>query len=516
MTTLNLPQASHPEGDLPSVVEAVDDGPVVVDTYAGPVRVEWDPDASVTALGHFAFFVEYLKASGRFDALVADCPLVYTSGNAPRVRDVIGTALLGMLAGHWRYAHLTALRGDSVSAALLGMSRVMSEDAVRRGFAKIDPVAGEAWLHRHLRATVEPLLSEPWILDCDTTVKPLYGHQQGAVVGYNPHKPGRPSHAYHTFQIGGVRLIADVVVKPGNQHSSKDSEPHLWPLLEPLPRAYWPRLVRGDKNWGTERNMMRCEQEGLAYLFKLRLTRGVRQAIEKTMGRVGWVDAGQGWMGHEAPLRLQGWSRSRRVIMLRRRLPQTLAVSGAHADDQSDLFWTDTTPGAAIWEFAVVVSSLDLEIRSLAQLYRDRGDSENPFDELKNQWGWAGFTTADINRCQLMARLNALIYNWWTLYNRLADPDQHHEALTTRSLLLNAVARQTRHAGQTRLTVTSSHGRRKQVKVALQRIAKFLTALIKNAEQLTDAERWALILSYALRKYLGWRTLRPPPTLLPA
>jgi hypothetical protein len=26
-------------------------------------------------------------------------------------------------------------------------------------------------------------------------------------------------------------------------------------------------------------------------------------------------------------------------------------------------------------------------------LYRDRGDCENAFDELKNQWGWGGFTT---------------------------------------------------------------------------------------------------------------------------
>ena len=43
---------------------------------------------------------------------------------------------------------------------------------------------------------MEPLLSEPWILDVDTTVKPLYGHQEGAVVGYNPKKPGRPSHCY--------------------------------------------------------------------------------------------------------------------------------------------------------------------------------------------------------------------------------------------------------------------------------------------------------------------------------
>jgi hypothetical protein len=105
---------------------------MVVDTYAGPVRVEWDSDAAVTALGHFAFFVEYLKLSGRFDALVADCPLIYASGNAPAVRDVIGTAVLGILAGHWRYAHLTALRGASVSPALLGMSRVMSVAVLAR------------------------------------------------------------------------------------------------------------------------------------------------------------------------------------------------------------------------------------------------------------------------------------------------------------------------------------------------------------------------------------------------
>jgi hypothetical protein len=492
------------------------DGPVVVDTYAGPVRVEWDADAAVTPLGHLAFFAEYLKLSGRFEALLADCPLVYTSGNAPAVRDVIGTAVLGILAGHWRYAHLTALRGDAVSAALLGMSRVVSEDAVRRGFAKIDAAAGEAWLHRHLKDTVEPLLSTPWILDCDTTVKPLYGHQEGAAVGYNPHKPGRPSHAYHAFQICGARLALDVVVRPGNEHTSKHSEPHLWELLEPLPRGCWPNFVRGDKNWGNERNMARCEQEGMPYLFKVRLTSGVKRGIEKMMGRGGWVDAGQGWQGHEAQLRLQGWGRSRRVVMLRRRLPQSLAVTVSRDNDQADLFWTGTKSGAEIWEFAVLVTSVDLEIRALAQLYRDRADSENPFDELKNQWGWAGFTTSDLTRCQIMARLIALVYNWWTLYVRLSDPDHHHEALTTRSLLLNAVARQTRHAGQTRLTVTSSHGRREHARMALLRIARFFATLRKTAEQLTDAQRWACILREALQKYLRGQKPRPPPVLLPA
>ncbi|MBF0560847.1 MAG: hypothetical protein HQL37_02290 [Alphaproteobacteria bacterium] len=85
---------------------------------------------------------------------------------------------------------------------------------------------------------------------------------------------------------------------------------------------------------------------------------------------------------------------------------------------------------------------------------------------------------------------------------RLADPDHHREALTSRPLLLHGVARQTRHAGQTRLTVTSCHGRREHVSRALRRISKFFQDLRQIAEQLTVPQRWARILAEALKKYL--------------
>ena len=52
---------------------------------------------------------------------------------------------------------------------------------------------------------------------------------------------------------------------------------------------------------------------------------------------------------------------------------------------------------------------------------------EKVFDELKNQWGWAGFTTRDRERCQITARLIAQVYNWWSLFVRMADPHRHHE-----------------------------------------------------------------------------------------
>ncbi len=69
------------------------------------------------------FVAEELSVSGRFDAVVADCPLFYTSPNAPSKRDAIGTALLTILAGRWRYAHITALRGDIVDRTLPGMGK---------------------------------------------------------------------------------------------------------------------------------------------------------------------------------------------------------------------------------------------------------------------------------------------------------------------------------------------------------------------------------------------------------
>src|SRR6266571_1711847 len=36
------------------------------------------------------------------------------------------------------------------------------------------------------------------------------------------------------------------------------------------------------------------------------------------------------------------------------------------------------------WEYGVLVTSLETEVLTIAQFYRDRGDCENSFDELKN------------------------------------------------------------------------------------------------------------------------------------
>src|SRR4051795_4392032 len=193
-------------------------GASAVDTFGGKVFVRWDPDANVTGLGPVAYFIDFLKTNGLWESWVRDCPLQYKSANAPPKQDILGTVMLSVLAGHKRYAHITTVRSDSVLPQLLGMKRVRSEDAVRRAFQTGEEEPYTVWTRQHLAATYEPLLSEPWILDMDATVKPLYGHQEQAVLGYNPGKPGRPSHVYHCYFIAAIRLVVEVEVQGRESH----------------------------------------------------------------------------------------------------------------------------------------------------------------------------------------------------------------------------------------------------------------------------------------------------------
>ena len=93
---------------------------------------------------------------------------------------------------------------------------------------------------------------------------------------------------------------------------------------------------------------------------------------------------------------------------------------------------------------------------------------------------------------------------------RLADPRQHTEAITSRPLFLHAPARLTRHAGQTRITISHPQAEAAWVERACREIATFFKTLRQTAEQLTPLQRWYRVLSRALVKYLNGRQLHPP------
>ncbi len=510
-------QPTHPEGELSvagkSLESTVRDN--AVDTFGGKCFVRWDPDGAVTAMGPGIYFIEFLKSNGLWQQWVDDCPLHFTSPNAPAKGDVLGTLFLSVLAGQKRYSHVTAIRGDSVMAGLLGMKRIMSQDSVRRAFLKAEADECARWLQTHLDNCYEELLTEKWILDVDGSVKPLYGQQEFAVRGYNPTKQGRPSHVYQTYFIAAIRMVLDVEVQPGNQTASIFAQPGLWAWLDRRPREQWPALIRGDIAWGTEVMMEECEQRQLPYLFKIRQTTNVKKHIAGLFERKDWVPAGGEWQGMYSELRLSGWSKKRRVMVMRRPIRESLVLKTKDAgNNQPSLFaGIELLKSGELFEYAVLVTTLEEEVLGLAQLYRDRAEAENVFDEMKNQWGWTGFTTQDAKRCQILARMVALIYNWWSLYTRLAIPNRHTEATTTRPLMLDGIGRQTKHSNQTTITLTSNHEKAGPLRQALETMSSLLQTLGRTATQFTSRQRWGWLLRFIFRDWL--KNCTPDTSFLP-
>jgi hypothetical protein len=478
-----------------------------IQTVAGKVHMRWDDESAATPMGQLAYFIEFLHLTGLWERWQESCPLEYTSPNAPSKADVLGTWMLSILSGHKRYAHVAAMRCDGVNPGLLGCNKVISEDALRRALTRIPEAGGVAWLDAHLSQSVTPLLDAPWVLDIDTTIKPLYGRQEGALVSYNPHKPGRPSHSYHTYLMAGLRLVLGVEVHDGNAHTAAHSQPGLLHVLDALPADRKPRLVRGDNAFGNDAMMRALEARQQPYLFKLKLTKNTKRYIGRLFRESGWVPASQGWEGKDGELRLTGWASSRRVVVLRRPLAGEVVLQAEHDGQQVLAFVeADRRAGKAItgYEYAVLVTNTAHEVLSLGQLYRDRADAENAFDELKNQWGWGGFTTHDLHRCQLAARSVALVYNWWSLFVRLANPQARREAITSRPWLMTSVGRATSHAGQTTLTLTGLHAEFGKARAALQRVSALLQDwLAKAAEQLPSPTVWSQCCDYLKRVLAG-------------
>lgn len=522
--------STHPKSEADFTTE-IDSKRWPLDTPGGRFFAEWHEDLPVTREGQLIFFFQFLNEGRRWIEFLADTPLQYAGNRGSGARDVFGTLLLSVLNGHYRYAHINSVRGDGVNPGLLGMDKTVSEDTVRRALKRIDAEAGLLWLEKHLIDTIAPALVLPWILDIDTTVKPIYGNQEGAEIGYNPRKPGRPSHSYHSYFVANLRLALGVDVCPGNQSASSKGMPGLWRVLGNLPREKWPTFIRGDCGYGSETVMVECERRALPYLFKLRHTTKVKQLVKTCLhSSDGWIDAGDGWEALEASLKLTGWTRERRVVVVREK-PAQAPEAGVEKtpsrkagksrrrgkDHQSLLLpgeeWSEQ---ASPWsgKISVLVSNLDeaaYPTTSMPRLYRERSDVENNYDELKNQWGWGGYTTKKIGPSQLAATFIAMVYNWWSLYVRFYDSEHHREAVTTRPYLMHGVGRQVQSGGQKTVKISLTLDQSSTLAAAVTLISRRLHRFGLIAERWGTDQRWAYLLTCVLRPWLGGKWLSGVP-----
>jgi len=109
--------------------------------------------------------------------------------------DLLLSAITGITAGVDRLYHLNALRNDAALTKALGLDRLPEETNLRRQLTKSSTKEVERTrqvLSKNLAGANQTDKIVQRGLDIDSTVATVYGKQEGAEVGYNPTKKGRP------------------------------------------------------------------------------------------------------------------------------------------------------------------------------------------------------------------------------------------------------------------------------------------------------------------------------------
>jgi hypothetical protein len=103
-------------------------------------------------------------------------------------------------------------------------------------------------------------------VDLDSTVFCRYGQQQGSLRGYNPHKPGRPSHHRLVAFLAESRRLLWATLRSGNTGSANGSVEFMRQALRVLPPGHGIGLVRADVGFFEKRFLEHLEQGQLPYI----------------------------------------------------------------------------------------------------------------------------------------------------------------------------------------------------------------------------------------------------------
>lgn len=455
-------------------IPAPDD--LTLDTLPGKFTLT-RTDAALTAYGGLVAWSAFLKHLGIIERLAQRCPVSRTSPNAAPVREVLHSFALCALVEGKRFSHVRWLTDDPALATVMNLDRVRGEDALPRLAKGMSVEPMREWMQQP-QTELYAALPERFIADWDSTVNTRYGHQEDAALGYNPHKRGRKSHHPLICVAARTRLCLHLEWRPGDTVSATDWQPAMAKLWShpTLRERLW--LNRGDSGFGQEAVMAWHEQAGEPrpqYLFKLRLTSNVRRAIAK----VPWpLWAGAPTLGcqqiAETTVKLHGWSRERRVIIVR-----TLKPANPTPQDE---FWDHPED-----EVAVYVTNLEKDEarpEQIALLYAKRADTENVFDELKNQWGFRGYCSQRAVVTELAARLVLLTYNLWSLFTRLMGltPGHHSEAVKSRRDFLFLAAQVVESGRQRVVKLAVKAEWWKELKACYERLRTWLVATAPQLE----------------------------------
>lgn len=338
------------------------------------------------------------------------------------VSRIITILLLAMIQGAKHVSHILLLAHDNGLRKLWDWVRFPVETTVVRtlnlfGQAQVVKIAD---LNQYLRQKV---WNRRWrgkiTLDLDSTVKTVYGRQQGAKKGYNPRHPGKRSYNPLIAFIAETGEALLGWLRPGDTFSANGSLEFLKEALARLPKGVWKVIIRADAAFFNHLFLTLLEFLGHQYVVKVKMKGWKKWTEEHAV----WRKSGEGRWTAKFQAQLAGWKRPRTFVAVR------------ILTEYQEVDFFEKKEKIPVYEYGLWVTTLPLSPNKLEEFYNQRTTCENLIDVGKNQMGWCGMLTQKFWTNDLLFQLAMLAYNLvvWFKMRFLPAGMQGQEVETIRS-----------------------------------------------------------------------------------
>lgn len=317
------------------------------------------------------------------------------------------------------------LKTNGVFQYLTGLPSFPDPTALRRFLVRAAPIvlpklrSAHHALRAHFLGLPTPL-SSVW-LDCDSTVRTLFGHQEGAEAGYNPTHRGKRS--YHPVVVSEAHRsdVLGGLLRPGNVPSADRIQELMQDVKALLPLGVSVRL-RADAGFYSGDFVRFLKENRIAFVIVADCTAPIKRRMP-------------GLRYHRispelavASFRYQPhrWERPERFVILRKKLPDT------PDEAQRTLFTLNR------YAYRVVVTNLPLTPWGVFQFYNDHAGVERVIRTLKDDYPFGKAATNSFEANALYGELSLFAYNLMVWFKRICLPEdwQSYTLPTIRHRLL--------------------------------------------------------------------------------
>lgn len=375
------------------------------------------------------------------------------------VGEMVLAVLYPMILGLGRIETTQLLQHNGVFQYLTGLQSYPNPTTVRRFLLRAAPTALPKLRRLHDRflalMTVRPHRPSRLIFDVDSTVLVRYGKQEGAKVGYNPLKRGRPS--YHPLLCfeGQRKDFWHGELRPGDAHTASGTRALLAACFAKIPTGIRLRIVRADKGFYDHTLIEWLEAHRARFVIVARLT----APIKRKLPHLRYTSPSRGVEVAEFRYQPIRWPHPFRFVVIRRPQPE-------EPTEQLTLFKLGT------YHYQVLVTNLPLQPLNLWRFYNDRAGVELLIKQLKGDYALGSIPTRHFLANETYFHLLLLAYNLVNWFKRLCLPSEFQNAtlqtLRHRILLMPAQLRRTDN--RPRLVLPASGPQEAAWKYALRQI----------------------------------------------